>query len=347
MFLLIGLQARTIIADVGSEDVTLRPDRRLICAAVLVGGDRAPAGVGLRRPLPAGPAGARRGDRRRRRGPTPSCSAGRACAGVVTLAAAFVIPPGTPHRDVLLLIAFTVTAGTLFLQGLTLPWLARRLRVPSPDPARRRPGPRQPAAPGVAGRARRARGARGGRTRTASRAQIRRPGAASQQRRLGALGASDDETPSEVYARSARAMIDAERARVLEVRNTGTVAHEVVDEVLAMLDVEESMLDYCDRERERVRAAQPRCTLEGDCEHLREVRPPVEPDTPGECATACARARPGCTCGCASVCGHIACCDSSPERHASAHYRETGHEVMRSAEPGENWRWCFVDQLTG
>ena len=54
--------------------------------------------------------------------------------GVVTLAAAFVIPPATPHRAVLLLIAFTVTAGTLFLQGMSLPWLARRLRVPSPDP---------------------------------------------------------------------------------------------------------------------------------------------------------------------------------------------------------------------
>ena len=54
--------------------------------------------------------------------------------GVVTLAAAFIIPPSTPHRDVLLLIAFTVTAGTLFLQGMSLPWVARRLKVPSPDP---------------------------------------------------------------------------------------------------------------------------------------------------------------------------------------------------------------------
>ena len=54
--------------------------------------------------------------------------------GVVTLAAAFVIPADTPDREVLLLIAFTVVAGTLFIQGLTLPWLARRLHVPSPDP---------------------------------------------------------------------------------------------------------------------------------------------------------------------------------------------------------------------
>ena len=55
--------------------------------------------------------------------------------GVVTLAAAFIIPADTPHRDVLLLIAFTVVAGTLFIQGFSLPWLTRRLDVRPPDPA--------------------------------------------------------------------------------------------------------------------------------------------------------------------------------------------------------------------
>jgi uncharacterized UBP type Zn finger protein len=43
------------------------------------------------------------------------------------------------------------------------------------------------------------------------------------------------------------------------------------------------------------------------------------------------------------TCGHVACCDSSPHRHATAHGKETGHPVMRSFEPGENWRWCYVD----
>jgi len=43
------------------------------------------------------------------------------------------------------------------------------------------------------------------------------------------------------------------------------------------------------------------------------------------------------------TCGHVGCCDSSPRRHASAHHRDTGHPVMRSLEPGESWRWCFVD----
>ena len=47
------------------------------------------------------------------------------------------------------------------------------------------------------------------------------------------------------------------------------------------------------------------------------------------------------------ACGNVACCDSSPERHANAHFEHSGHPVMRSAEPGENWRWCFVDRLTG
>ena len=45
------------------------------------------------------------------------------------------------------------------------------------------------------------------------------------------------------------------------------------------------------------------------------------------------------------VCGHIACCDSSPNRHMTAHHATTGHPIMRSVEPGEDWSWCFEDQL--
>ncbi len=46
-------------------------------------------------------------------------------------------------------------------------------------------------------------------------------------------------------------------------------------------------------------------------------------------------------------CGHVGCCDSSPERHASAHFAASQHPVIRSAEPGEDWRWCYVDRVTG
>lgn len=44
------------------------------------------------------------------------------------------------------------------------------------------------------------------------------------------------------------------------------------------------------------------------------------------------------------TCGHVGCCDSSPGRHATAHFHSSGHPVMRSAEPGQDWRWCYVDQ---
>jgi uncharacterized UBP type Zn finger protein len=44
-------------------------------------------------------------------------------------------------------------------------------------------------------------------------------------------------------------------------------------------------------------------------------------------------------------CGHVGCCDSSPNRHASAHAREADHPIMRSLEPGEDWSWCFVDEV--
>ena len=46
-----------------------------------------------------------------------------------------------------------------------------------------------------------------------------------------------------------------------------------------------------------------------------------------------------------ATCGHIGCCDSSPNRHATAHHHETGHPVVTSAEPGEDWSWCYVDEL--
>ena len=44
------------------------------------------------------------------------------------------------------------------------------------------------------------------------------------------------------------------------------------------------------------------------------------------------------------TCGHVGCCDSSPRKHASAHWRETGHPLVRSFEPGEDWWWCYADQ---
>lgn len=46
-----------------------------------------------------------------------------------------------------------------------------------------------------------------------------------------------------------------------------------------------------------------------------------------------------------ATCGHVGCCDSSPNRHATAHHASDEHPLVQSFEPGEDWYWCFVDEL--
>ncbi len=45
------------------------------------------------------------------------------------------------------------------------------------------------------------------------------------------------------------------------------------------------------------------------------------------------------------ICGHVGCCDNSKNKHATKHYKTTGHPIVRSLEPGETWMWCFVDLI--
>ena len=45
------------------------------------------------------------------------------------------------------------------------------------------------------------------------------------------------------------------------------------------------------------------------------------------------------------ACGHVGCCDSSPNKHATKHFHSTGHPLIRSIEPGEDWAWCNIDEV--
>jgi len=45
------------------------------------------------------------------------------------------------------------------------------------------------------------------------------------------------------------------------------------------------------------------------------------------------------------TCGHVGCCDSSKNQHATKHFHATTHPIMRSLEPGEDWGWCYVDEI--
>jgi uncharacterized UBP type Zn finger protein len=45
------------------------------------------------------------------------------------------------------------------------------------------------------------------------------------------------------------------------------------------------------------------------------------------------------------TCGHVGCCDSSKNKHATKHFHAAGHPVIRSIEPGESWGWCYVEEI--
>ena len=352
VFLLIGLQARWILADVAASGVPVSDVVELCLAtfaAVVV--LRLvwvfPARFALVRP------GADRetGEHPSWRNTTVLGWAGM--RGVVTLAAAFAIPEAFAYRETLIVTALFVTAGTLFVQGSTLPWLVRRLRLTAPDPREdalaRAALFEKASAAGVERLEQHIGEDDPFNTVEALRQRAAQRNTAAWER----LGGThpDEETPSEAYARLRLEMLDAEREKVLHVRNTGAIPHEVVEDVLATLDVEESMLDVHNERLAELDNAETVSGVIGTisvCEHLEAAPRDVDSDVEGVCEdcvrdgfTAWVHLRKCLTCG------HTACCDSSPRRHATGHYEETGHPVMRSAEVGEDWRWCFVDNRLG
>ncbi|MEX0426208.1 Na+/H+ antiporter [Nocardioides sp. DS6] len=345
VFLLIGLQAQWLFEDVGHSDLSWQRIT-LVCLATFVGV------VAIRmiwvfvtryvliRPGPDPDTGER---------PPWTYTAILGWAGmrgVVTLAAAYLIPDDAPHRETLLLIAFTVVAGTIFVQGLSLPWVARVLDVPSPDPLS-----------DALARATLLQQASKAGCQALEEMEYDDPHGVLDlvrqrvdQRNFAAwerLGTKPgEEAPSELYSRVRCTMIDAERKRVLEIRRSGTVPSEVIADVLALLDVEESMLEISHEQREEISETNRRRRPTGDtCPDL-DHYPAVEtPDDP-VCRACLDEGTRWVSLRQCLVCGNVACCDSSPRQHATAHFHDTAHPVIESAEPGEDWRWCYVHHLT-
>ncbi|PWJ51814.1 monovalent cation:H+ antiporter, CPA1 family [Quadrisphaera granulorum] len=276
--------------------------------------------------------------------------------GVVTLAAAFAVPATAPELPLLQLAAFTVVAGTLLIQGLTLPLLVRRLGLRGPDPAEdalaeavllegaARAGLERlealvaagdAAAPSVVDQLR-------GRARARVDAAWERLGPAEEERA----------TPSAQYRRLRLAMLAAEREAILDAQRSGGYDDLVLRSALAQLDLEESLLDEARGSTEAgaatgrtaeplVGAAVPTPGCE-DLERAPRTRQFEDTSVCGACV------REGTTWvhlrGCLE-CGVVSCCDSSPRRHATAHWHESKHPVMRSVEAGEAWRWCYAHEL--
>jgi hypothetical protein len=81
------------------------------------------------------------------------------------------------------------------------------------------------------------------------------------------------------------------------------------------------------------------------CTHLDTIEITELPETAEGCEECLAAGGEWCHLRICLNCGHVGCCDSSPGRHATAHAESAGHPIMRSIQPGEDWAWCFVDQL--
>ena len=349
VFLLIGLQVRTIIE--GVQDDSLGAGRIWAgCAVILLA-------VLLLRPVWVFPATylPRLIPSVRRKDPAPpwevpAIVSWAGMRGVVTLAAVLVLPADLEHRPVLILAAMVVVGGTLTLQGFTLPALVRLLRVQGPDQREDALNQASLMQLATAAGVERLRELRTDNDPPEVVAMLKRR---TQERGLAAwerLGrpASEATTPSQRYAQLRMAMLDAERAKVLELRRGGAYAHEVLSEVLDRLDVEESMLDISLEELDTPAdgGGEGIAAPGGVCGHLESA---ADPDVPAEPFCADCR-REGTTpvhLRMCMACGNVGCCDSSPGTHASRHFEATGHPVMRSVEPGEDWRWCYEDELLG
>jgi len=80
-----------------------------------------------------------------------------------------------------------------------------------------------------------------------------------------------------------------------------------------------------------------------ECEHMKTV-PVPEPEVKTDgCEECLALGQEWVQLRKCVECGHVGCCDSSIGKHATKHYHATGHPVIRSAEPGADWKYCYVD----
>ena len=79
------------------------------------------------------------------------------------------------------------------------------------------------------------------------------------------------------------------------------------------------------------------------CPHLAAAPVAVRPRTPQGCEQCLADGTRWVHLRLCLTCGHVGCCDSSPAKHATAHYHSVGHPLVQSFEPGEEWVWCYAD----
>ncbi|MEH0111265.1 Na+/H+ antiporter [Tersicoccus sp. MR15.9] len=348
VFLIIGLQLSTILGAVGETQIGAVPIIAL-CAAVFI------AVVALRfiwvfvtrfavvlgrgaegRPLSV---------------PESAVLAFAGMRGVVTLAAAFALPPETPRREVLVLIAMVVAVGSVLIEGSLLPAFARWVGVRGPG--------RSEDALQEAHAVQRVMEAGVQRLDEIDEAHAMDPETVDELRRMAerrinrsweALGSqTEHKTPAQTYRALRIKMLRAERDEALRIRADRGVDHAVLQRVMDSLDMEEAVVLSAGGEAEEddEDLVTP-SAIAGECEHLDEARDRDQPEANADHCLDCDReGTPTVHLRMCLTCGNVGCCDSSPGTHARRHHEETGHPVMRSIEPSEAWLWCYPDELLG
>jgi uncharacterized UBP type Zn finger protein len=81
-----------------------------------------------------------------------------------------------------------------------------------------------------------------------------------------------------------------------------------------------------------------------ECTHLDQIAD-VEPQTPSGCGACMQVGGHWVHLRLCLSCGEVNCCDSSPNKHATAHFHASGHPLVQSFQPGEDWIWCYVDEV--
>ncbi len=81
------------------------------------------------------------------------------------------------------------------------------------------------------------------------------------------------------------------------------------------------------------------------CEHIQSANQDIDAKTPHGCEECLQMGSPWVHLRLCLNCGHVGCCDSSPNKHATKHYHQTKHPVIKSYQPGENWEWCYIDEV--
>jgi CPA1 family monovalent cation:H+ antiporter len=270
--------------------------------------------------------------------------------GVVSLAAALSLPFAIERRELLLVLTVVVILGTLVVQGLTLPWVIRRAGIEPPDP--RLDTLQRARAQELAGEA--------ALDRLHELAATLRPPrevveALERKVELGRFMVwerlADDQatTPTRLYRQLRAEMIRAEREVLLTLRDSGELDDHLLRDVQQQLDLEDALLLQAMEDADERRGFLDELIPEAPstCGHL-AAAPIAVASTDGQVCEECARL------GWDWVhlrqcleCGHVGCCDSSRGRHATGHFEAIGHPVIRSVEPGEAWRWCYVDRVLG